>query len=662
MAMTVGSQIGKTALATVLTGFLGTMLSTAQTLPAAASANEARSAERQHIINLKDVDITILLDDISTITGYTFVVHPSVRGKVSVVSQTPLTTDEVFQVFLSTLRVQGFAAIPGPNGVYKIVPEQSATAEAALASPSVGGDQVETAVFSLENINAVEAAKMIKPVTNAQGQVIASSVSNSVIVVDYATNIARVRSILADIDQDRSSIVTVSLENMSAAEMAKTVNGLQSGTNTAFNLDVGALAIESNNSIVLRGEDADVLRMAQMVRDLDITGAPRQDTLKVIKLRYASAADLAPVIDAIGARMALTASPAGGLPIAPAVVVHEPTNSLVLSADPVMLRQLEGVIDDLDQRRQQILVEAIVVELSDDAVRELGVQFVLADADGGDVPFAATNFSRATPNVLALAGALITDDFDGDGSTSGLGELALNSLLGTQGGILGFGSSNSDGTIFGAVINAVDEDEESNILQTPSVIALDNESASFLAGQEIPITTGEALGTDFQNPFRTVDRKEVGIKLEVTPQISDGNTIRLKLRQEVSSVDGVLTAATADLVTNKREIETTVLAGNGEIVVLGGLIEESEFVRGSKVPLLGDIPVIGRAFSSEGTARRRTNLMVFLRPTIVSDATDYRNVTASKYNFVVDAQKSASDKGRSSLEELVRRMEEEVER
>lgn len=656
------SKMSRGVMATALTAVVGTTLATAQTIPAAASANEARSAERQHIINLNDVDIGILLDDISTITGYTFVVHPSVRGKVSVVSQTPLTTDEVFQVFLSTLRVQGFAAIPGPNGVYKIVPEQSATAEAALASPSVTGDQVETAVFSLENIDAIEAAKMIKPVTNAQGQVIASPISNSVIVVDYATNIARVRNIIAEIDEDRSSVVTVSLENMSAGEMAKTVNGLQSGTNTAFNLDVGALAVESNNTIVLRGEDADVLRMAQIVRDLDITGAPRQDTLKVVKLRYASAADLAPVIDAVGARMALTASPAGGVPIAPAVVVHEPTNSLVLSADPVMLRQLEGVINDLDQRRQQILVEAIVVELSDDAVRELGVQFVLADADGGDVPFAATNFSRATPNVLALAGALITDDFDGDGSTSGLGALALNSLLGTQGGILGFGSSGSDGTIFGAVINAVDEDEESNILQTPSVIALDNESASFLAGQEIPITTGEALGTDFQNPFRTVERKEVGIKLEVTPQISDDNTIRLKLRQEVSSVDGVLTAATADLVTNKREIETTVLASNGEIVVLGGLIEESELRTDSKVPILGDIPVIGRAFSSEGKARRRTNLMVFLRPTIVSDATDYRSVTASKYNFMVDAQKAASDTGRSNLEELVRRMEEEAQR
>ena len=662
MMMTVGSQIGRTAIATVLTGFLGTMLSTAQTLPAVASANEARSADRQHVINLKDVDMNILLDDISTITGHTFVVHPSVRGKVSVVSQTPLTTEEVFQVFLSTLRVQGFAAIPGANGVYKIVPEQSATAEAALANPSVAGDQVETAVFALDNINAVEAAKMIKPVTNPQGQVIASSVSNSVIVVDYANNLARVRNILADIDEDRSSVVTVSLENMSAAEMAKTVNGLQAGTNTAFNLDVGALAVDSNNSVVLRGEDADVARMAQIVRDLDVTGAPSNDTLKVVKLRYASAADIAPVIDAVGARMALTASPAGGVPVAPAVVLHEPTNSLVLSADPVMLRQLEDVIVELDRRPQQILVEAIVVELSDDAVRELGVQFVLADADGGDVPFAATNFSRATPNVLALAGALINDDFDTEGGASGLGQAALNSLLATQGGILGFGSSGSDGTIFGAVINAVDEDEESNILQTPSVIALDNESASFLAGQEIPITTGEALGTDFQNPFRTVERKEVGIKLEVTPQISDDNTVRLNLRQEVSSVDGVLTAATADLVTNTREIETTVLADSGEIVVLGGLIEESELRTDSKVPILGDIPLLGRAFSSEGTARRRTNLMVFLRPTIVTDATDYRNVTASKYNLSVDAQKDASRDGRSTLEELVRQMDEESRR
>ena len=637
-------------------------LATAQTIPAAAGANEARSGERQHIINLKDVDIAILLDDISTITGYTFVVHPSVRGKVTVVSQTPLTTDEVFQVFLSTLRVQGFAAVPGPNGVYKIVPEQSATSQAALASPSVSGDQVETAVFSLDNIDAVEAAKMIKPVTNPQGQVIASPISNSVIVVDYATNIARVRQIVGQIDEDRSSVTTVSLENMSAAEMAKTVNGLQSGTNTAFNLDVGAMAVDSNNSVVLRGEDDDVLRMAQIVRDLDRSGAPRDDTLKVIRLSYASAEDLAPVIDAVGARMALTTTPAGGPPIAPTVVVHAPTNSLVLSAEPAMLRQLERVISDLDQRRQQILVEAIVVELSDDAVRELGVQFVLANAESGDVPFAATNFSRATPNVLGLAGALITDDLGNDGGTSGLGDIALNSLLGTQGGIFGFGSSGSDGTIFGAIINAVDEDDESQVLSTPSVLALDNEEAKFLAGQEIPITTGEALGADFQNPFRTVERKEVGITLEVTPQISEDNTIRLKLRQEVSSIDGVLSSATSDLVTNKREIETTVLADNGEIIVLGGLIEESEVRQESKVPILGDIPLLGRAFSSEGTSKRRTNLMVFLRPTIVSDTTDMRNVTASRYNFIVDSQRDASADGTSSLEDLVRRLEMESER
>lgn len=646
----------------VLLSLLASGAGLTQTLPAGSIFAAGDNDARQHIINLKNVEIGILLDDISTITGYTFVVHPSVRGNVTVVSQEPLTTSEVFQVFLSTLRVQGFAAVPGANGVYKIVPEQNAASEAALASASVVGDQIETAVFRLRNIDASEAVALIKPLTNPQGQVVASEASNALIVVDYATNITRVRDILGEIDRDRSSIVTVALANMSAGEVAKIVNGVQSGSGALSNLDVGALAVEANNSVVLRGKLEDVQRMATIVRDLDRSGAQRDDTIKVVRLKYASAETLAPVIEAVGARMAQTATPAGGSAIAPTVVVHVPTNSLVLSAEPGMLRQLDRVIEDLDERQAQILVEAIVVELSDDAVRELGVQFLLADSNGGDVPFAATNFSRATPNVLALSGALALDGFD-EGATperAGLASLAINSLLGTQGGIFGFGGSSDDGTIFGAIINAVDDDEESSILSTPSVLALDNEPAKFLAGQEIPITTGEALGVDFQNPFRTVERKEVGITLEVTPQISDDNTIRLRLRQEVSSIDGVLTAATADLVTNKREIDTTVLAENGEIIVLGGLIEESELRQRAGLPILGDVPLVGRAFSSEGSSRRRTNLMVFLKPTILKDARDMQNLTASRYDFTVNAQRHASPSGSSSLQDLILRLETEA--
>ncbi len=647
--------------ALVMGSVLGASAGWAQTYSTSGAAGQAQSINNQHIINLKDVEISALIDDVSTITGYTFVVHPSVRGKVTVSSQTPLSTDEVFQVFLSTLRVHGFAAVPGANGVYKIVPEQSATAEAALSRADGGGDLVETAVFKLSSIDSVEAAQMIKPVTNPQGQVTTSARTNSLIVVDYAANISRVRQILAQIDEDRSTIATLSLRNTSAQEMAQTVNALTAGNSRAFNFDIGAVPVDSGNALLLRGESSDVARMVEIVERLDSDSRVSEESLKVIPLDYAQATDIAPILQGLGARMSDTMSPAGGGVSAPAVVVHEPTNAIIINAEPRILRQLEGVVDELDVRRSQVLVEAIVVELSDTATRELGLQFVLGGSEDNTVPFATTNFSRATPNVLSLAGALVAEnnfnDGESGGNTNALRDLAVSSLLGTNGGLLGFGGTTDDGGVFGAIINAVQEDTDSSILSTPSVLALDNETASFLSGQEIPITTGEALGTNNSNPFRTVDREDVGVQLEVRPQIGEGNAIKLFIRQEVSSVFGPVTSSSADLITNKRELTTTVLADDGDIIVLGGLIQEDEQVRMSKVPVLGDIPVLGRAFRYDDVSSTRTNLMVFLRPTVMRDAASARAATSNRYNYIIDAQRDATPDGYSSLEQLLKDLE-----
>ncbi|MCI4643223.1 MAG: type II secretion system secretin GspD [Hyphomonadaceae bacterium] len=613
-----------------------------------------------HIVNLQDVEMSVLIDDVSTITGYTFIVHPSVRGQVTVSSQVPLSTEEVFQVFLSTLRVHGFTAVPGANGVFKIVPEQSATAEAALASNAVTGDQVETAVFRVRSVDAMEVARLVKPVTNAQGQVLASSQSNSVIIVDYATNIARVRQIIDRLDQDRSSIVTIKLSNMSAAEMATTVNALNAGQSNAFQYDVGAVALDTGNTLVLRGAQEDVDRVAQIVERLDRENELSQESLAVRQLQFAQASDIAPILQSMGGRMVRSMSVGGADVQEPAIEVHEPTNSIILNAEPQVLRQLNKIIDDLDVRRAQVLVEAIVVELSDTATRELGLQFIVGGGEDDTVPFVSTNFSRSTPNILSLAGALMVDG-DSDGG-SALRDLAINSLLSTNGALLGFGGQNSDGTVFGAIVNAVDQDTDSSILSTPSVLALDNETASFLSGQEIPVTTGETLGTNNSNPFRTVERQDVGVQLDITPQISQGDTIRLNIRQEVSSVDEtiVYSSASFDFITNKRELETTILADDGDIIVLGGLIQEEESVSVSKVPLLGDIPILGRAFRYDNVNATRRNLMVFLRPTIVRDSSQMRDATQRKSNFMIEAQRNATPDGFSSLEELLRELEEGV--
>ena len=612
------------------------------------------SARDSHVVNLKDVDISVLIDDVSAMTGYTFVVHPSVRGRVSVSSQAALTTREVFQVFLATLRVHGFTAIPAQDGVYRIVPEQSASQEAGLASPSVGGDQFETLVLNLDNFDAVEAAKMIKPITNPQGQVSASPKSNAVIVVDYAANISRIRKVLGEIDKDRTVMQSVVLKNMSATEMSRIVTDLSGGNNGSRKFNLNAISVSANNSLVLRGDPEDVVRVAQIVRDMDAQSSGTEETLKVLSLNHSEARDIAPILENLGKTMTDAASPAGGEKTAPKIEIYEPTNALIVHADPLILRQLERVVEELDVRRSQVLVEAVIVELSDNAARELGLQLVFSGENGSNVPFVTTNFSRSTPNILSLAGALINTDLTGgDGDTSQLSSSAVTSLLSTNGALLGVGGEFGDGGIFGAIVNAVDNDSGSKILSTPSVLTLDNETASILVGQEIPITTGEVLSSNNNNPFRTVERKDIGVELEVTPQIGEGDSIKLELRQEVSSIVPGLTLGN-DLITNKREIENTILADDGELIVLGGLIQEDETIEVSKVPLLGDIPGLGRLFRSEGTSNRRTNLTVFLRPTIVRDARTARQATARKYDFIRSEELQATGRDVSGLDSYMK--------
>lgn len=602
-----------------------------------------------HVMNLKDVDISVLIDDVSAITGHTFVVHPSVRGRVTVSSQTPLTDREVFQVFLSTLRVHGFTAIPSRGGVYKVVPEQSASAEAALARSSVVGDQFETAVIRLRNFDATEAAKMIKPITNPQGQLTASASSNTLIVVDYAANISRVRKVIGEIDEDQSQTLTIPLINVSATEMAKTINGMKGNGRGSAGFDVTAIAVESNNSLVVKGVVTDVIKVQKIINDLDVTNASDDSSLKVLSLKHSEAKDIAPILEVMGQRLAEQSSASSTVKGVPKIAIYEPTNSLVVSATPMVLRQLERVVEELDKRRSQVLVEAIIVELSDNAARELGLEFVLGGANGSSsTPFAATNFTRTTPNVLSIAGALALDSDDfGETTSSSLQTAAINSLIGTAGGLLGVGGQTSDGTIFGAILNAVDTDVSSNVLSTPHLLTMDNEKASITVGQEVPITTGEALGTNNSNPFRTVERKPLGVTLEVEPQIGEGDSIKLNLRQEVSSI---FDSIDGDFITNNREINTTILADDGEIVVLGGLIQEEETLNIQKIPLLGDIPGLGRAFSSEGKTKKRTNLMIFLKPTIVRDAETMRRATDQKYRYIRKEQLAASRSERASLD------------
>ncbi|MEP6277011.1 type II secretion system secretin GspD [Hyphomonas sp.] len=618
---------------------LKTLLSATAILAASPSAfalaNETPADTARHILNFEDVELSALIADVSTVTGYTFVVHPEARTKrITVSSTTPLTRQQVFDVFLSSLRVHGFTAVPAGKATYRIVPEQSAVGEAGMGA--YGSNAFTTEIFSLQHLNALEAAKMLKPVIDEQGQVIANAQSNTLVVVDYASNIPRLRSMVDKIDADPSVTETIQLANTSATEVANILTSLNTNAGEdAYKSNFRAIASEAGNALILRGDPAAVERAKLVTADLD--GRDRlQDTIRVVPLNNADAADVVPILQQVAFAIDKRRGPADANE-ATTIAHHDSTNSLVISAAPETLLSLERVIGDLDRRRAQVLVEAIIVEMTDDTARQLGLQFLLSGTGSNSVPFATTNFSASAPNLLTLAGAISTDTPFADGEDSSVNDAlttaALNSLLGLTGLTVGVGGQDGD-TLFGAVLTAVEADTNSRILSKPFNMTLDNGTSSLLVGQNVPVTTGQVLGDDNTNAFTTVDRQDVGVGLTVTPRISNDGTIRMQIEQEVSNIAGAITAGVTDVVFNTRKINTSVIADDGEIIVLGGLIEQTEAFSNEKVPLLGDIPVAGRLFRTEGKSLGRTNLMVFIRPTIIRDRAGAAAATSRSYNYI----------------------------
>lgn len=611
---------------------LSAILLATTALPAFGLAGENGPKASLHVLNFDDVELNSLIADVSIVTGYTFIVHPDVRGKrVTVTSSSALTKEGVFDVFLSTLRVHGFTAIPAGKDTYRIIPEQSAVSEAGTRATS--SNSFVTEIIHLKNFNALEAAQMVKPLVDAQGQVIANPRSNTLVVVDYQSNMPRIRQLVAGIDEDRTRTETISLKSIPSGELESILMALQkTGGDDSYASNFQAISSQTGNSIVIRGDDLMVERALKVVEQLDATDRV-EDTLRVISLKNADAADIVPILEKVAGAMAFRRGETGGEIALSTIAFHASTNSLVINAPSETLLTLERVIQDLDKRRAQVLVEAIIVEMSDDTARELGLQFLLSGTGNSTVPFASTNYSRSAPNLLALAGAISGDTPFNSGASNPFAASAVTSLLGLTGLSVGVGGQDGD-TLFGAILTAVENDTNSRVLSKPFNMTLDNGTSSLLVGQEVPIITGSVLGSDNTNPFQTVDRKEIGIRLDVTPRISSDDAVRLEINQEVSSIAGAISTATSDLIFNKRQITTDVLADSGEIIVIGGLIEQSDTIANEKVPVLGDIPVAGRLFRTEGKATKRSNLMVFIRPTVIRDRQSARDVTARSYRFV----------------------------
>ena len=646
---------------------------------ALALALAATPLSAQQTLNLRDADIRAFIQDAARVTGRNFIIDSRVAGKVSVVTDRALSRSEYFELFLSTLRANNLVAVPMAGGAYRIQPADGA---AALSGRSNGsGNNFVTDVVRLRAIDAASAIDTLKPLVSPQGSITANRNANSLVIADYADNLRQMRSLIARIDRDSTSTRMIPLKNAGAREIASALSTLTAGQGGAAGATV--VAVDSGNALLLRGDALSVARMASLAEDLDRRAASAAE-IRVIFLQYADAAKLMPVLQQLVGQAAevATAAPAAGAPAAAAapapmsrgrgdavVTRYEGANAIIIAGPTDVQRTLGEVIRQLDTRRDQVLVEAIIVEISNDAARKLGVQFLLGGKPGSGVPIAATNYSNAAPNILTIAGAIgarelatkttvingtTTTTTENSPISDQLAEAAVSSILNAGGGFAGFADKIGKNAIFGAIINAVQTDTKSNILSTPSVLTLDNQEARLLVGQEIPITTGQALSNNFENQFRTVQRENVGIQLEVRPQINAGGAIKLFLRQEVSSIAGPVSSGSADLILNKREIETTVTVDDGEIIALGGLLDDNERRTIEAIPLLSKIPGIGELFKSRSRSHVKTNLMVFIRPTILRSPADAQRLAAQRYGYIRGEQVRYGKPGEEpGIDELV---------
>lgn len=651
----------------------------------------------QYTLNFRDADVRAFIEDASRVTGRTFIIDPAVQGKVSVVTDRALSRSEYFELVLSTLRANGLVAVPVAGGAFRVQPSATAAQAGGRVGGSTSPNRFVTEIFRLRSIDAASAVETLRPLVSREGSITANR--NTLVVADFADNVSRVRELVRQIDRDTASTTLITLQHAGAREIAESLVGLAGGGQGRA-AAVSVVPIDSSNSLALRGEAAEVARFAELARDLDQRAASGAE-VRVVFLEHADAAQLLPVLQQLlgqavtpaqtttrtsrigggnSDQAAPASAPAPAAASAPAtgesvfgqksavVTRFEGANAIVIAAAPDVQRSLGEVIRQLDTRRQQVLVEAIIVEISDTAAKELGVQLLLAGLEGSNIPFAVTNYSNASPNILKVGAAVAAEELRKTTTTVNgqvvtttqnsaladtLQQAAAAEILGATGG-LGGAAFKAGNAIFGAIVNAAQSDNKSNILSTPSIMTLDNQEAKILVGQEIPITTGEALSDNFDNAFRTVQRQNVGISLEVKPQINAGGTIKLDLRQEVSSIAGPVSRDFSDLILNKRELETTITVDDGEIVGIGGLLDDNERRTIEKIPLLGDIPVLGQLFQSKGKARAKTNLMVFIRPTILKTAAGARAMSARRYDYIRAMQYQQDPEAEPSIDQLVR--------
>jgi len=591
------------------------------------AAGGTPGAPAQNTLNIKDADIRTLIATVSEITGRNFIIDPRVEGKVNVVSARPMDADEIYEVFESVLRVHGFALVPAGNMV-KIVPEAIAMQDGSMTASSSGPDAITSRVIPLKHVAAKDLLPVLQPLKPQSAQLMASPSGNAIVVIDRAANVARIENLIRRIDTvNENGVEVIALSHASATEVANTLVRLVPDNNGGGK----AVADARTNSILLSGDQSARLKLRALISHLD-TPLENSDATQVVYLRYAKASELAAVLESVAGTLTGTNGKADSAKSA-TIQSHSDTNSLIITAAPAVFRELQSVIRALDVRRAQVLIQAIIAEVSDEAAAEIGIQWQATDGLGGaEGLIGGTNFPGANGGG-SIVGA-ITNPLGALGAGLNLGYITGTTTLPGENGRPG-------ATVYeiGALAKLLKGDGRTNILSEPSIVTLDNQEAIIKVGQEVPFLTGQYTNTGTgsatqpTNPFQTVERKDVGIELKVTPHINEGNEVALDISQIVSSLAPTPAGAT-DLVTNKREIVTSVLVRDGGMLVLGGLTttEVSESV--SKVPGLGDIPLLGNLFKFRRSNVLKRNLMVFLRPVILRDADAENTISQEKYNFL----------------------------
>ena len=559
-------------------------------------------------LNLKNAELVTLIETVSQATGKNFIIDPQVQGKVNVISSSEIDNDELYHLFLSVLRVHGYIAVEGEDFT-KILPQTNLKENSSFIS-SNSSDSIVTSTIAIANVPANQLVPVLRPIISQYGLLAAYTPSNSIVVADTQANIERLNKVIAELDKEiDEDYEVIALKNTSAEEIAKVIKSLFPDSQAAIPL---TLAVDkANNQIIVGGAPAKRLKVRFLLKELDKAQNKEGET-SVVYLRYANANEILPILQNIETLVDDEVEPATKSSMT-SIQADESTNAIIITASIASTNNIKNVIRLLDIRKAQVLIEAIIVEISSNDANELGIQWLGKGGSG----IGLTNFNGAIPALLSAA---IGDEANIASALSNGASLATGS----------FNSSTNNG--FGGILNALAGSGKANILSTPSIVTLDNEEAMIMVGQEVPFITNTEIKSVGSNPFQNFERKDVGLTLIVKPQINEGDTIKLDIEQEISNI--LPGSNASDLITSKRKINTSVMVANNKILVLGGLMDDTVIDSESKVPWLGDLPILGSAFTYKTKKAEKRNLLIFIRPTILTDQSTADSVSSQKYKYI----------------------------